>query len=176
MSVELLPVAPGSTIHSLIVTSVRNPFMPLVRYRSGDCVRTADGSTDPERITRFCGREKELLATPRGPRAQGDLDEAVSAVTPRVFLTRLHPEEPDGAVLRCTTFDAAPLTPAESEALADAVGELIGRRCGVEHHDHLPVGASGKYAWLAASPTGATNPVPSPTSTPSPSPSPGGAR
>ncbi|MCX4690503.1 hypothetical protein OG401_40490 [Kitasatospora purpeofusca] len=178
MSVELLPVAPGSTIHSLIVTSVRNPFMPLVRYRSGDCVRTADGSTDPERITRFCGREKELLATPRGPRAQGDLDEAVSAVTSRVFLTRLHLEEPDGAVLRCTTFDASPLTPAESEALADAVGELIGRRCGVEHHDHLPVGASGKYAWLAASPTGATNPAPSPTSTstPSPSPSPGGAR
>ncbi|WP_354637548.1 hypothetical protein [Kitasatospora camelliae] len=150
MSVELKPVAPGSAIHSLIVTSVRNPYMPLVRYRSGDCVRTLDGTPDPERIERFCGREKELLATPGGPVSQGDLDDLVGAAAPRVFLHRLHVAGPDGpAVLRCTTFDDAPLTPAEAEALAHGVRRLTGRRCRVEHHDHLPIGASGKYAWLA---------------------------
>ncbi|MFB6894128.1 hypothetical protein ACFCX4_33010 [Kitasatospora sp. NPDC056327] len=153
MSVELVPVAPGSTIHSLIVTSVRNPYMPLVRYRSGDCVRTEDGSTDPERIVRFCGREKELLPTPGGPVSQGDLDDFVSVVTPRVFLHRLYVGGPtDEAVLRCTTFDGAPLDAAETDALAANVRQLVGRPCRVEHHAHLPIGASGKYAWLATTP------------------------
>lgn len=82
MSVELLPVAPGSTIHQLIVTSVRNPYMPLVRYRSGDCVRTLDGSPDPAAITQFCGRQKELLSTPNGPVAQGDLDRHIADASP----------------------------------------------------------------------------------------------
>ncbi|MFJ6621582.1 hypothetical protein ACIQOW_28910 [Kitasatospora sp. NPDC091335] len=170
MSVELVPVAPGSTIHSLIVTSVRNPYMPLVRYRSGDCVRTADSGTDPARITRFCGREKELLPTPRGPVAQGDLDDAVSAVTPRVFLHRLHLGDghEDGAVLRCTTFDGAPLRAAETDALAHAVRELTGRRCRVEHHAQLPIGPSGKYPWLAAPPSSPATPTANATVAPAP--------
>ncbi|MET9399027.1 hypothetical protein [Kitasatospora sp. NPDC002965] len=150
MSVELLPVAPGSEIYSLIVTSVRNPYMPLVRYRSGDCVRTLDGSPDPDRIARFCGREKELLPSPHGPVAQGDLDDLVGGVAPRIFLHRLHVGGPDDeAVLRCTTFDGSPLDPAEADALADGVRRLTGRRCHVEHREHLPIGKSGKYAWLA---------------------------
>ncbi|GAA3005596.1 hypothetical protein GCM10020229_16830 [Kitasatospora albolonga] len=150
MSVELLPVAPGSHIHSLIVTSVRNPWMPLVRYRSGDCVRTADGSADPERITRFCGREKELLAGPHGPVAQGDLDDVVSDIAPQVFLQHLAVTEAGGAVLHCTTFDGLPPGPAETGALARAVRDLTGRPGRIAHHQHLPIGASGKYAWLAA--------------------------
>ncbi len=86
MSVELIPVAPGSRIHSLVVTSVRNPHMPLIRYRSGDCARTSDGTPDPTKIVSFCGREKELLPSPHGPVAQGDLDERIAAASSRVFL------------------------------------------------------------------------------------------
>ncbi|MFH8793771.1 hypothetical protein [Streptomyces sp. NPDC017941] len=149
MSVELLPVEPGnSRIHSLIVTSVRNPHMPLIRYRSGDCVRTDDGSADPARIVRFCGREKELLATARGPVAQGDLDDVVTAASPRVFVHRLDTREPGLALLDYTTFDGSPLAPAEADALRHGVAELAARDADVRHREHLPIGASGKYAWL----------------------------
>ncbi|MEV7194380.1 hypothetical protein AB0N81_21610 [Streptomyces sp. NPDC093510] len=148
MSVELIPVEPGSGIHSLIVTSVRNPYMPLVRYRSGDCVRTRDGSTDPERIVSFCGREKELLPTPGGPVAQADLDARVDAVSPRVFLHQLHLTGEDGCLLRCTTFDGKPLSTAQESELAVSIGQLTGRACRVEHVPHVPIGRSGKYAWL----------------------------
>ncbi|QUI30369.1 hypothetical protein H9W91_05495 [Streptomyces alfalfae] len=148
MSVELIPVEPGSGIHSLIVTSVRNPYMPLVRYRSGDCVRTFDGSADPMRIASFCGREKELLATPAGPVAQADLDARVAGVVPRVFLQQLRLTGGAECRLWCTTFDGTPLTPEESRELASAVSELTGRACQVEHRARIPVGRSGKYAWL----------------------------
>ncbi|MEV5981029.1 hypothetical protein [Streptomyces sp. NPDC052114] len=148
MSVELIPVEPGSGIHSLIVTSVRNPYMPLVRYRSGDCVRTRDGSADPERIISFCGREKELLATPRGPVAQADLDVRIAAVTSRVFLHQLRLTGEDHCELWCTTFDGEPLAPDEITELTATVADLTGRTCRVEHRAHVPIGRSGKYAWL----------------------------
>ncbi|CAM5610351.1 hypothetical protein SALBM135S_04028 [Streptomyces alboniger] len=148
MSVELIPVEPGSGIHSLIVTSVRNPYMPLVRYRSGDCVRTRDGSADPRHIVSFCGREKELLATPTGPVAQADLDARVAAGCPRVFLQQLRLTGESECVLWCTTFDGTPPTPEEARGLAASVSGLTGRNCRVEHRAHIPVGRSGKYAWL----------------------------
>ncbi|MEI5101896.1 hypothetical protein RB200_29500 [Streptomyces sp. PmtG] len=149
MSVELIPVEPGNDrVHALIVTSVRNPHMPLVRYRSGDCVRTDDGSPDPARITRFCGREKELLKTPRGLVAQGDLDDVVAAASPRVFVHQLDARDTGRALLRYTTFDGAPLAPAEADALRDGVARLAGRDGALEHREHLAIGASGKYAWL----------------------------
>lgn len=124
MSVELLPVAPGSTIHRLIVTRVRNPYMPLVRYRSGDCVRTLDGSPNPAAITQFCGRQKELLSTPNGPVAQGDLDRHIADASPRIFLHQLHLH--GDATLLYTTFTDEPLGATEAAALRQGVGELTG--------------------------------------------------
>lgn len=149
MSVELIPVAPGSRIYSLIVSSVRNPHMPLIRYRSGDCARTLDGTPDPTKISRFCGREKELLATPDGPVSQGDLDDRVSAASPRVFVHQLRVTGATEAELHYVTFDDAPLEPHVAAALEKSVGELTGRTCSLEHRTHIPIGKSGKYAWLA---------------------------
>ncbi|MGH4030047.1 hypothetical protein ACQB60_14040 [Actinomycetota bacterium Odt1-20B] len=149
MSVELIPVEPGSGIHSLIVTSVRNPFMPLVRYRSGDCVRTRDGSADPERIVSFCGREKELLPTPGGPVAQADLDARITAVSSRVFLHQLRLTGEGRCLLAYTTFDDVPLAADQERQLAASVGALTGRACHAEQSAHIPIGRSGKYAWLA---------------------------
>ncbi|GGZ34890.1 hypothetical protein GCM10010387_31160 [Streptomyces inusitatus] len=148
MSLELVPVAPGSQIHSLIVTSVRNPHMPLIRYRSGDCVRTLDGSTNPAKVVRFCGREKELLPTPNGLVSQGDLDGAVTAASSHVLLCQLRAQEQGNLRLLYTTFDGRPLAPSESAAAAKLVGELTGLPCAVEHREHIPVGASGKHTWL----------------------------
>ncbi|WP_030668929.1 hypothetical protein [Streptomyces rimosus] len=154
MSVELVPVAPGSGIFSMIVSSVRNPYMPLIRYRSGDCARTLDGTPDPTKIVRFCGREKELLTSAhgRGPVAQGDLDDCVSGVSSRVFVHQLRvlgggPGEAT-AELRYTTFDGAPLDPPEAAALSAGVEQLTGMTCRAEHRAHIPIGKSGKYAWL----------------------------
>lgn len=149
MSVELHPVADGSTIYQLIVTSVRNPFMPLVRYRSGDCVRTLDGTPDPGKIAQFCGREKELLGTPHGPVAQGDLDRCISEASSRIFVYQLQLTGDTAARLVYTTFDGTPVEPEHAAELEDSIGALTGRRCRLEHRPHLPIGKSGKYAWLA---------------------------
>ncbi|MEU9122614.1 hypothetical protein AB0C96_22585 [Streptomyces sp. NPDC048506] len=149
MSVELHPVAPGSTIYELVVSSVRNPYMPLIRYRSGDCVRTTDGTPDPAKIAQFCGRQKELLSTPHGPVAQGDLDRCIGEESPHVFGYQLRLTGTAEARLAYTTFDGAPVDAASATALEGRIGELTGRRCRLDHRTHLPIGQSGKYAWLA---------------------------
>ncbi|MFJ3941038.1 hypothetical protein ACIPYR_26095 [Streptomyces parvus] len=150
MSVELHPVAPGSTIHQLVVTSVRNPHMPLVRYGSGDCVRTLDGTPDPAGIVQFCGRLKELLPTPNGPVAQGDLDRRIAAVSPRIFLHQLRLHGEAEATLLHTTFTGEPLGKSETDSLRQSTAELTGRNCRVEHRTRIPIGPSGKYAWLTS--------------------------
>ncbi|MGW9173708.1 hypothetical protein [Streptomyces decoyicus] len=150
MSVELHPVTAGSTIYQLIVTSVRNPYMPLVRYRSGDCVRTLDGTPDPGKISQFCGRVKELLSTPHGPIAQGDLDRCIGETSPQVFVYQLRLTGDSEAQLVYTTFHGAPVESAEAAALEESIGELTGRRCRLAHRAHIPIGKSGKYAWLTS--------------------------
>ncbi len=148
MRLELQPIAPGSRIYSLIVSSVRNPYMPLIRYRSGDCVQTADGSDDPASIVRFCGREKEMLHTSQGIFSQADIDDLICAASPDVFVYQLR-IEPSGARLCYTTFGGVPLDAPEIASLRNALRASTGLDCAIEHQAHLSIGHSGKYLWLA---------------------------
>ncbi|ATL67564.1 acyl-CoA synthetase family protein [Nocardia terpenica] len=148
MALELVPIAEGSTIFGLIVSSVRNPYMPLIRYRSGDCVRTTDDSPDPAKIARFCGREKELLRIGTTVIAHADLDDWIAAVSSRVFLHQLHITTERRIVLRYTTFDDRPLSQSAEAELAETISFHTGMLCELAHRDHLPIGRSGKYAWL----------------------------
>ncbi|ATB27305.1 hypothetical protein [Melittangium boletus] len=149
MQLELIPVEEGSKIYSIIVSSLRNPFMPLIRYRSGDCAETVDGSPDPLRIRRFCGREKELLRLEQGGViSQADLDDWISDATPSIFVYQLQLTAPRQARLRYTTFDNMPVEPAVARALRQRILEAAGLDCDLEHREHIAIGKSGKYAWL----------------------------
>lgn len=152
MNIELLPVVDGSTLYSIVVTSLRNPYMPLIRYRSGDCARTVDGTPDPNRIARFCGREKELIRLEGSaePVCHGDLDEWLSEVTSDVFTYQL---SVDGRTsrLRYTTFDGAAIDQPTVARLRERISARTGLDCDITHHEHIAIGRSGKYAWLAKS-------------------------
>lgn len=150
MQLELVPFAASESIFSLIVSSVRNPYMPLIRYRSGDCVQTADNSTDPAKIVRFCGREKEMLHTRTGLLSQADFDDLMCAASPNIFVYQLRAEGQARAYLHYTTFDGAPLTQNESANLEASVRQATGLDCIAAHRACIDIGKSGKYAWLAA--------------------------
>ncbi|WP_410643711.1 hypothetical protein [Amycolatopsis sp. lyj-346] len=145
MAVELLPVEPGSTLYAVIVSSIRNEWMPLIRYRSGDLARTADGTPDPTRITRFCGREKELVRVGTTLLCHGDLDRWIGETAPDVFLYRIRVGEGTTAELEYTTFDRQPT---DTTDLAAALAEHLQLTVRPVHRTHIPIGKSGKYAWL----------------------------
>ncbi|MER6988353.1 hypothetical protein ABT337_01240 [Saccharopolyspora hirsuta] len=145
MAVELIPVEPGSTLYSVIVSSIRNRWMPLIRYRSGDLARTEDGSADPTRIARFCGREKELIRVGTTLLCHGDLDRWIGETAPEVFLYRLRLGRGATAELEYTTFDRQPT---DTSALVAALAENLELAVDPVHREHIPIGKSGKYAWL----------------------------
>ncbi|CAM4483946.1 hypothetical protein NONI108955_33840 [Nocardia ninae] len=147
MEVELQPIPGSRGIHSLVVSSIRNPFMPLLRYNTGDCVHTGDGSSDPRQIVRFCGREKELLVTDAAITSQAELDDVIADIGPQVFVYQLRVDGSQ-AQLAYTTFDGAPLDRASADELATAASGLTGATVVVVHRNHIPIGKSGKYAWL----------------------------
>lgn len=149
MHLELIPVEKGSSIYSIIVSSVRNPHMPLIRYRSGDCAETTDGSPDPLRIRRFCGRERELLRLDRGGViSQADLDDWIADTAPPIFVYQLHRKAGQEARLLYTTFDGKPVDPTTARELHRRILEGAGLDCVLDHRAHIPIGKSGKYAWL----------------------------
>lgn len=155
MHLELAPVEHSESIYSLIVSSVRNPSRPLIRYRCGDCVQTTDGSADPAKIRRFCGREKELLTIARGGViAQADFDDHVHLTAPAVFVYQLHVDDKQLA-LHYTTFDGVPLASHDSAQLQQRIRDVTGMACMVVHRAHIAPGKSGKYAWLVRSPEAA---------------------
>jgi phenylacetate-CoA ligase len=148
MHVELLPLAPDSRIYSLIVSSIRNPYMPLMRYRSGDCAQTRDGSPDPAQISRFCGREKEMLHARHRIVSQADCDDCISVASNDIFVYQLRREDDHRARLGYTTFSGTPLSQADAGKLQAALHGMTGLSVEVEHRSHVAIGHSGKYAWL----------------------------
>ena len=148
MSPELVPVSSNSATYSLIISSIRNPYMPLIRYRSGDCVQTCDNTADPLNIRRFCGREKELLKTTKGIFSQADVDDWLSDESPDIFTYQLHVSNSSQACMRYTSFDDAPLRPDVARSLRQRIHLASGLECALDHRLHIPPGKSGKYAWL----------------------------
>jgi phenylacetate-CoA ligase len=155
MHLELIPLFPGSSTYSIIVTSTRNPYMPLIRYRSGDCAQTLDGSADPARIARFCGREKEMLRLADGIVSQADLDDWIAATAPTVFLYQLHMIGERHAQLLYTSFDDRPLATAQAVTLQQTVFAACGVDIVPVHRTHIAIGNSGKYRWLTGAGTAA---------------------
>jgi phenylacetate-CoA ligase len=148
MHVELLPLAPDSSIYSLIISSIRNPYMPLIRYRSGDCAQTIDHSPDPAKIKRFCGREKEMWHTPFGVMAQADFDDLIGAASADIFVYQLQLKADEEPQLRYTTFSGERASHHAVATLRDALRAATGLTIAIEHSAHIAIGKSGKYAWL----------------------------
>lgn len=150
MQVELLPLTNNNTIHSLIVSSIRNPYMPLIRYRSGDCVQTTDNSLDPTKVKRFCGREKEMLYTPQQIISQADFDDLISAASTDIFVYQLQLDnQQQNARLCYTSFNGEPISSDAVVALQNTLHDTTKLSISINHYSHIAIGKSGKYAWLA---------------------------
>lgn len=93
---ELRPYQAGRNLFELIVTSWKNPLMPLLRYATGDLVEVAPGdwsnrvfgAMDEVPLLKLHGRIRDCMVTDAGEiRTLADLDElfAVSAPWARQY-------------------------------------------------------------------------------------------
>lgn len=160
---EFLPLEGRPDISEVCVTSIKNSYMPLLRYQIGDLVslrpsaaeRCCCGANGTVKVARLHGRKKDAFINQDGALITvGDLDE-VMGETPDLLLYQLDLSVPSlGARLRYVTFSGDPLAPTELDGIRDRVGRLIrvdpaGSKdlpVLLEHAVSIPPESSGKFA------------------------------
>ncbi|MCA1974330.1 MAG: hypothetical protein LDL44_15945 [Caenispirillum sp.] len=141
------PCEPGET-GRVVVTTLHNFAMPLIRYELGDYAE-AGGPCDCGRglpvLGRILGRQRNMLVLPDGrrhwPSFPAQMWRDVAPVEQFQII-----QETDGAlVVRYVMAQA--LTPAQREALERALAERFGQRFAVrwQRVAQIPRGAGGKY-------------------------------
>ncbi|AWN73186.1 hypothetical protein LEAN103870_08245 [Legionella anisa] len=145
--VEFLPLESTQNLYSLIVSCVKNPYMPLVRYRTGDCVQVGTDHS-PLSVQRICGREKEMIDTPAGtcvPHAF--VDDLLAVLAPTMLIYQLQELGKDKLELAYTTFNDEPLPP-DFGQLQEQLVRLLGKPCSFQHRQSISPSGSGKFCWL----------------------------
>jgi phenylacetate-CoA ligase len=91
--IELKPHIPERNIFELIITSWKNPLMPLLRYATGDLVEVAGGNwsghtfmeSEEVPLLKLHGRIKDSMISTEGRiRTMADLDSVMTACAPGV--------------------------------------------------------------------------------------------
>ena len=131
---------------SMIISSTRNPYMPLIRYRCGDCVEFESNTPQTLAMTRILGREKEIVTGRKQRYPHIHFDDLVSEVSSDLFIYRL--DLKDTNEFFYNTFSGEPLTQAQHSIMHEKLNDALGTRTSVNFRSHLPPVASGKYPWV----------------------------
>lgn len=153
--VEALPYRPEARIYRLVTTSLKNEYMPLVRFFSGDLIRLPEGARlegtripDEGWVERFMGREQDCVRASDGSAVTpGELDDAVGATEGSILYYQVAERAPGEVVLSYVAATSAGVAPAVLDGVVERLTRLMGPagRVVVEAVDALSPMASGKF-------------------------------
>ncbi|MCG8417211.1 MAG: hypothetical protein MJE77_04615 [Proteobacteria bacterium] len=157
--VELAPYNVEHDLYYLIVTSVKNEYMPLIRYRIGDLVKVPGGrdhiaaksSHDDVPIAYFCGRAGDVRRAKSGrPITAGDVDHALSPATDQVLLYQITVLADDEIVFRYVPVSDQELSRGDRETLTQCLVDIFGSPCHIRFTRERAIAPeiSGKFATL----------------------------
>jgi phenylacetate-CoA ligase len=140
----------------VIGTSFHNLAMPLIRYRTGDCVRLADPRTHPElefpwpAVEEVAGREQEFLVSGTGRRISLTAFNMHDAIFDGLYAVQFYQEEPGRAEFRYVAgsqFDRARLPQIEA-----GIRRKLGDDFQIELRqiNEVEKTARGKHRWLVS--------------------------
>lgn len=157
IQVELIPFKNRTDLFSLIVTSLRNPFMPFVNYKTGDIVKATSsnnkcecGLRTPTNIQWVMGREKDIITFGETVMTYGDLDEIVYSLSNNlIFVYQLLLEEKNGnLIFRYTTFNKKDIPQIHKTDFKAKINEYFGTNISVNFifEQSIRPEISGKFA------------------------------
>lgn len=146
-AIELIPLDSNKKLYSLVVSCTKNPYMPLIRYRTGDCLQI-DTLENTSEIIRICGREKEMLTGVSGMIPQAFVDDLIHDFATEILLYQLQELGEDKLQLCYTTISDTPLAVDKMIELEKQIAMLAGKDCVLQYRQALSPGFSGKFAWL----------------------------
>lgn len=131
--VELSPFMPDQGLYRVLVTSLKNEFMPLLRYDVGDLVKVdmthqqvrAHGNGDTAPVRYFCGRVRDVVSTPNGAvLSTGDLDAAVTARGPDILFYQAVLRDDGFVLFRYVRGNGESLSREDESRIRDALAEV----------------------------------------------------
>jgi phenylacetate-CoA ligase len=154
--VEFQPFCERRRTYEVIVTSVKNPLMPFVRYRIGDVVQLmSDGAASPDSsVALICGRARDAVPGRGGDLVTaGEIDAALGAIENDIILYQVVFLSYGQMLFKYTTPDDAQLSAVEAAEVTAALRSVLGAHVNVElvrEHQIFPE-LSGKFTTLAGS-------------------------
>ncbi|OJH34295.1 hypothetical protein BON30_44075 [Cystobacter ferrugineus] len=153
--VEALPYRPAERIFRLVTTSLKNEYMPLIRFFSGDLVRLPagaelEGTRIPDHgwVERFMGREQDCVRASDGSAVTpGEIDDAVGAANGTMLYYQLTERAAGDMVLSYVAATPAGVAPEVISGVVERLTRLMGPtgRVAVEAVGSLSPMASGKF-------------------------------
>ena len=140
----------------VVGTSFHNLVMPLVRYRTGDCVRLADPRTDGDlefpwpAISEIAGREQEFLVSGTGRRISLTAFNMHDAIFDDLYAVQFYQDTPGRAEFR---FVPAPgFQPSRLRQIEAGIRRKLGDDFHIELKptSEIEKTARGKHRWLVS--------------------------
>ena len=146
-AIELIPLDSDKKLYSLVVSCTKNPYMPLIRYRTGDCLQM-DSIENTSEIIRICGREKETLTGVGGVIPQAFVDDLIHDYATDILIYQLQELGEYKLQLCYTTMSDTPIAVQIVIELEKQIAMLAGKDCVLQYRSALSPGFSGKFSWL----------------------------
>ena len=139
--------APGE-IGRVVITTLHNFAMPLIRYAIGDYARVGTTCACGRGLTvleQILGRQRNMIQLPDGSQHWPSFPEDKGISIAPVQQIQVIQKRPDEIVLRIVV--PAPLSPTETARLIDAFRDTLGfpHRITIERVDHIPRGRNFKF-------------------------------
>lgn len=123
--VEFIPYCERKGLYYLILSSFKNEYMPLVRFKIGDLVKLKS-SNMPE-IEYICGREKDVVLNEIGdPITSGEIDFVISHLKNNILIYQLQINNKH-IQYRYISIDNKLLLASEENELKECILNLFGR-------------------------------------------------
>jgi len=150
-----LPAEPGQ-IGDIVITTLNNFSMPLIRYKIGDTAIPAENSICPcgrgwPRIKKLTGRKMEIFRTKDGTSVPGEFFiHAIGVVYNRDFIKKFQAIQKDfeHIIIKLVLTDRKQLNKSK-EPLVEAIKKVMGADCKVEFEivDNIEPTPSGKFQY-----------------------------
>jgi phenylacetate-CoA ligase len=115
-------------IFEVIISSWKNPFMPLVNYAIGDLVELEVDAPDlvinPDAIVRFQGRKKDLIQIKKNSCCLGDVERSLTKIPSEILQYQLEVGL-SRIIFNYTTLSGEPLQNIQEKQIETALATLI---------------------------------------------------
>lgn len=154
--VEFLPLSQEKGLYYLIISSIKNEYMPFLRFRVGDIVKINSNINwknfnDDTQIEFFCGREKDIVFNERGdPITPGEIDCSLGKLENNLLIYQIEVRNKNDILFRYLTINNAVLSEENKDQITSKLFDFFGSQLKVQFKLERSISpeSSGKFSLL----------------------------